>query len=101
MIELARIKNHDLGIAAFMVGMAFFALLVLFDTAMKTALLADIFTYVFVTLPAQTGLSRLVKFLMTLIAIFFFFGVSLNNITGRNHTPECPFGSRKKKTKKQ
>lgn len=101
MIELAGIQNHDLGIAAFMIGMTLLTGLALFKTPVKTALFADVFTHILMTFFAKSGLCRLVEFLVAFIAIFFFFGMCLDDLAGRHHTPECHPGSRKSKAQHQ
>jgi hypothetical protein len=84
-IELGGIQNHDLGIAAFMLGMTFLAWLIILQTAVIAALLANILADFFMTVLAKRGLRPFVELLVTLVAILIFLCVPLDEITGRHH----------------
>jgi hypothetical protein len=82
-VKLACIELRYMGIATLMLGMAFLAFFGFFDVTVVGVFICYVFGYVFVTVFAEAGLCRLIKFLMAFRTFTFNFTVTLYNVTRR------------------
>lgn len=82
-IKLCGGKYHDLGIAAFMLCMAFLAVFLFFHVAMKAAHRGNIFCHILVAILAQRILCGFIEFLVAFGALAFDLGMTLYQLAGR------------------
>ena len=78
MIKLCARKYHDLCIAPLMIRMAFLAVFLFFQAAMKAAHLGNIFCYILVAILTKGILCHFIKPLVAFGAFTFDLGMPLN-----------------------
>ena len=80
MIECLFVDRGDVFAPAFMLGVAFLALALFFQSSVETLFLRDIGSHLFMAVLAELGLCAFIEALMAFGAVFFPFGMALNDL---------------------